>query len=97
VDDQGLPYGCDGFRNSKSGERLTHEEFRTSGRLGKAECPMQDLDDGHGQELWKTVEEFADSQELWMKEFTAVFSKMQGNGYQEAGLVQGPANFWTHN
>jgi hypothetical protein len=97
VDDQGLPYGCDGFNNRKTGERLTHEEFRNAGRLGDAECPMQDLDDGHGQELWRTVEDFADSQELWMEEFTAVFAKMQRNGYKEGGLAQGPANFWTHN
>ena len=44
--------------------------------------------------LWETVEEFADDQESWMKEFVSALEKMQGNGYKS--LQQGPKGFWTH-
>ena len=59
-----------------------------------SDCPKQDADDGTGQELWQPVEEFADDQESWMKEFVSALEKMQGNGYKS--LQQGPKGFWTH-
>ena len=72
---------------------MSDRDFRKKGMI-IPNCPKQDADDGTGQELWKTVEEFADSQESWIKEFADAFEKMQSNGYQS--LDQGPSGFWTH-
>ena len=94
IDDQGLPHGCPGFNNKETGERLTEPEFRSAFRIGPAGCPLQTMDDGNGQELWKTVEDFADSNEVFIDEFTLAFEKMQRNGY--ASLTQGPTGFWNH-
>ena len=59
IDETGHPRGCPGFKHKKTGTDLTDEEFRKKGVL-KPDCPKQDADDGSGQELWKTVEDFAD-------------------------------------
>ena len=55
---------------------------------------MQDTDDGTGQEMWETVEEYADSNEAWIAEFVIAFDILQNNGYDN--LEQGPQGFWTH-
>ena len=57
------------------------------------DCDKQDADDGSGQALWQTVEDFADNQELWMEAFVDSFEKVQLNGYNS--LDQGPQDFWT--
>ena len=88
IDSDGKPRGCPGF---PSGWKDGH--FRHHGWL-EPRCPKQDADDGTGQELWKTVEDFADDNELWTREFVASFEKMQTNGYSQ--LDQGPTGFWKH-
>ena len=92
INGQGLPRGCPGFEDRR-GRGMSDRDFRKKGMV-IPDCPKQDADDGTGQELWKTVEEFADSQETWIKEFVAAFEKMQSNGYKS--LDQGPTGFWTH-
>ena len=72
---------------------MTNDQFRNK-LLIVPDCPKQDLDDGTGKELWKSVEDFADDQELWIEEFVEVFEKMQCNGYES--LEQGPKEFWSH-
>ena len=61
-----------------------------------ANCPKQDMDDGHGQKMWETVEMYADNQELWIKDFVKAWDKMSQNGYSKQKLVQGPTGFWRH-
>ena len=53
------------------------------------------MDDGAGQEMWRTVEDFADHQEVWLEEFGQAFVKMQSNGYSEGTLNIGPGSFWA--
>ena len=53
------------------------------------------MDDGAGQEMWRTVEDFADHQEVWVEEFGQAFVKMQSNGYSEGTLNIGPRSFWA--
>ena len=85
--------GCPGFKDAMTGKDLTNDEFRNT-LIVKPNCPKQDSDDGTGQELWKTVEEYADDQELWINDFILAFEKMQANGYKS--LNQGPKEFWNH-
>ena len=93
ISPEGLPRGCPGFKDSSTGADMTLNQFQTTTFLGP-NCPKQDTDDGTGLKLWETVEEFADDQESWMKEFVSALEKMQGNGYKS--LQQGPKGFWTH-
>ena len=93
LSNDGLPRGCPGFVNKNNGQDMTDEDFRKKGGL-IPDCPMQDADDGTGQEMWETVEEYADSNEVWIAEFVTAFDKLQNNGYD--GLDQGPYGFWTH-
>ena len=93
ITENGLPSGCPGFQYKDSGKEMTNDQFRNK-LLIVPDCPKQDLDDGSGKELWKSVEDFADDQELWIEEFVEVFEKMQCNGYES--LEQGPKDFWSH-
>ena len=93
ISTEGLPRGCPGFKDTMTGKDLTNDEFRNK-LFVKPNCPKQDSDDGTGQELWKTVEEYADDQELWINDFVSAFEKMQANGYKS--LQQGPNGFWNH-
>ena len=49
------------------------------------------MDDGFGQEIWKTVEMYAEDLDLWLADFVSVWAKMSQNGNQN--LVDGPKNF----
>ena len=74
-------------------------DYKWLWKFGKeriAGCPMQDMDDGNGQESWKTVEMYADDNEQWIEDFVDVWDKMSTKGYSEQDLVQGPNQFWTH-
>ena len=57
---------------------------------GPAGCAKQDMNDGNGQPMWKTVEAYADNQEMWMEDFVKVWDKMSRNGYNVGELIQGP-------
>ena len=48
------------------------------------------MDDGLGQEMWKTVEMYAENNDLWLADFVAVWAKMSQNGNQN--LIDGPKN-----
>jgi len=93
IDQTGHPVGCPGFKNKKTGEDFEDEDFRKKGVL-HPDCDKQDADDGSGQALWQTVEDFADNQELWMEAFVDSFEKVQLNGYNS--LDQGSQDFWNH-
>lgn len=88
-----LPSGCTLFDNLlASGTEHAVQEYATNNRIGVVGCPKQMLEDETGTPLHLAVEEFADSQELWIADFTKAFVKMQANGAE--GLEVGPAGFW---
>ena len=75
--------------------------YRSAGQLRKdgqeLGCPRQDLDDGEGRALADTVEHFARDNEDWIQSFTAVFSRMQANGYTGDQLnTQDLQGFFKH-
>ena len=105
TDELGYPVGCEAFEDmdqpwkwnlifkNKDGLKKESGKVRNERPAG---CPLQDMDDGHGTEMWKTVEMYANDQELWIKDFVDVWSKMNVNGYNLSDLSQGPTGFWTH-
>ena len=44
--------------------------------------------------MYKSVEEYAFNQELWIIDFLKVWAKMQQNGYEK--LNDGPVGYWSH-
>ena len=52
------------------------------------------MKDENGQEMYKSVEEYAFNQELWITDFLNVWAKMQQNGYET--LDDGPIGYWSH-
>ena len=52
------------------------------------------MKDENNQEMYKSVEEYAENQELWIDDFLRAWSKMQSNGY--SNLRDGPTGFWSH-
>ena len=97
IDDEGLPYGCDVFNTVTLDCGHTDECFHEATRIGNNDCPKQDLPEKgkKGMPLWKRVEKYADNNQMWMKDFSRSFKKMQENGYGSGDLIQGPSDFWT--
>ena len=52
------------------------------------------MEDENGQEMHKSVEEYASNQELWVNDFLSAWAKMQQNGYEK--LEDGPIGYWSH-
>ena len=52
------------------------------------------MEDENGQEMHKSVEEYAGNQELWVNDFLSAWAKMQQNGYEK--LEDGPIGYWSH-
>ena len=55
---------------------------------------IEDMEDENGQEMHKSVEEYAGNQELWVNDFLSAWAKMQQNGYEK--LEDGPIGYWSH-
>ena len=90
---------CDAFKDMGPFDYKWKYKFKNSLGTEKeriAGCPMQDMDDGTGQESWKTVEMYADNNEQWIEDFVDSWDKMSTKGYSGQDLVQGPSQFWTH-
>ena len=49
--------------------------------------------DGHSQEMYKTVQMYADDQSKWMSDFSDAWEIMSSNGCTD--LHDGPQNFWS--
>ena len=108
TDALGYPTGCDAFAGigqqesiwnspknfaNKDGLQQASGKVRNDRRAG---CPLQDMKDGHGKDMWETVEMFADNQELWIQAFVKAWRKMSIKGYKSNELTNGPTSFWTH-
>ena len=52
------------------------------------------MKDENNQEMYKSVEEYALNQKLWINDFLNAWSKMQKNGYNT--LDDGPTGYWSH-
>ena len=105
-DKDGFPIGCKqfdviakswmnvGYKNTlwsydMKGLYIKDGEFK-----GPTDCPKQKMKDEHGQQMYKTVEMYAESNELWVEDFAKAWDKMSQN--KNSGLVAGPSNFWSH-
>ena len=108
-DKDGFPIGCDQFKAiSKSWMSVGHKNnlwtygngFKGEGQMKKGEfilpndCPKQKMKDEHGQQMFETVEMYAESNEKWVEDFAKAWDKMSQN--KNSGLVSGPSNFWSH-
>ena len=82
----GRPTGCSGLNNAK----WLQNKRRVSDLHG---CPLNDAMDADGSKMHEIVEEFANDNQLWVNEFTAVFQKMQENGYDSGDLSPAPNNW----
>ena len=49
--------------------------------------------DGHSQEMYKTVQMYADDQSQWLSDFSDAWEIMSSNGCSD--LHDGPKNFWS--
>merc|ERR1712110_1391209 len=56
-------------------------------------CPKQSINDGYGTPLYKVVEEYANDQDKWVKDFLIALRKVQHNGYAQGHLINGPNVF----
>lgn len=82
----GRPTGCSGLNKAK----WLRNWSRFSGLHG---CPLNDAMDADGSKMHEIVEEFANDNQQWVNEFTAVFQKMQENGYTSLDLSPAPNNW----
>jgi len=64
------------------------------GKIDKPDCPLNMMITEEGSPIYKIVEQFAEDQDSWAKDFGASFTRMLRNGYGNQGqmeaLAQGP-------
>ena len=101
-DEEGFPSTkyCDAFSRKRAPWEWLYGKDLQNGEIpGPANCPKQDdksMDDEDGNPIWKAVEEYAEDQPQWMRDFVQAWDKFSRNGYKEGDLVQGPSNIWKH-
>ena len=88
--ESGRPSGCSGLERSswlenmkdeaKSSEKNSLMSDRNSEH--PSGCLLNTDQSDEQNKMREVVETFADSNQMWIKEFTAVFEKMLENGYQ---------------
>ena len=97
VTDDGIPYGCpqfDGFNTQswKSNQNLWSEKPGI-GR-NDPECPLQTLAVPEGSTpLHQIVEEYAEDQDAWIRDFIPALEKMLANGYNSHDLQDSSLNY----
>ena len=105
-DKDGFPIGCPqfdqiakswmsvGYKNALWSYDMKGKYIQDGEFLEPSDCPKQKMKDEHGMEMYKTVEMYAESNELWVEDFGKAWVKMSKN--KNSGLVSGPTNFWSH-
>jgi len=81
----GRPGGCDCF--TKAGQSPHWRNSRI------VDCPKQNYAP-EGEPLHQIVEEYADNQDLWIKDFLAALDKMSMNGNDPSTLTEGPTGWF---
>lgn len=98
VDENLIPVGCPGFKEFKMDKWKQHYKYswtRAGGVKAEAGCPKNRIESPAGSTpLHEIVEEYADSQEAWIRDFVPALEKMLSNGYAQQDLVDGPDQ-WT--
>ena len=90
VTDDGIPYGCpnfDGF-NTESW-KANHHIWSVKPGVGRSDpdCPLQTLAVPEGSTpLHQIVEEYAEDQDAWIRDFIPALEKMLANGYESTDL-----------
>ena len=90
VTDDGIPYGCpnlEGF-NTESW-KANHHIWSVKPGVGRydPECPLQTLAVPEGSTpLHEIVEEYADDQDAFIRDFIPALEKMLSNGYESSDL-----------
>ena len=75
TDEWGKPIGCKGLNDA---DCLNHKREYSPDH----ECPLNDdLVDGGALEMHEIVKLYAENNQMWVNEFSAVFEKMLENGY----------------
>ena len=92
--EDGIPKGCEIFETKNL---KTKEDFRktTKTPMGPAFCPKQEIKDDKGMKLYQRVERYAENQREWLKDFFAVFDKLQQRVDEPWKLKPGPNSFWN--
>lgn len=83
----GLPTGCKAFDEANNWS----DDTTSKGYAGPMDCPLQTYAP-EGEPLHAVVEEYADEQDAWMRDFLPAVQKMVENNAQ--GLVAVPVDWW---
>jgi len=85
----GRPKGCPSLDAKQDGGLNKNNNWRNSKVV---DCEKQNYAP-EGEPLHEIVEEFADDQGAWFKDFLTAFDKMSNNGYEDGDLTEGPSNW----
>jgi hypothetical protein len=83
----GLPTGCQAFDEAHGWS----DDTTSKGYAGPMDCPLQTYAP-EGEPLHTVVEEYADEQDVWMRDFLPAVQKMVENNAE--GLVVVPVAWW---
>merc|ERR1712039_1123487 len=84
----GLPSGCNAFDEAKKWS----DDTTSKGYAGPIDCPLQTYAP-EGEPLHSIVEEFADDQNAWLRDFLPALQKMVENRAED--LVESPSTWWS--
>jgi len=87
-EETGLPTGCNAFDEAKNWS----DDTTTKGYAGPIDCPLQTYAP-EGEPLHSVVEEFADDQNAWLRDFLPALQKMVENKAND--LVEAPTGWWN--
>lgn len=100
----GIPHGCPGFENFnlenwrktwRAGTTFESHWSMIDGRRAEPQCEKMTLEEPPGSTpLHQIIEDYADHQENWIRDFVPTFEKLISNGYTEEELEDGPDQ-WT--
>ena len=76
----GRPHGCDCFSEAFRSPNWSNSRV--------VDCPKQNYAP-EGEPLHEVIEEYADNQDLWFKDFLSALDKMSMNGNDPSKLTEG--------
>ena len=79
--------GCTAFDNARNWD----DESKGKGYAGPIDCPLQTYAP-EGEPLHAVVEEYAEDQDAWLRDFLPTLELMLGNG--ATGLQEAPGAWW---
>ena len=76
----GRPYGCDCFSEAARAPNWSNSRV--------VDCPKQNYAP-EGEPLHQVIEEYADNQDRWVRDFLSALDKMSMNGNDPSELTEG--------